>query len=56
MYRIIFLADAIVEIENAGKWYAEQQVGLDKRFTDTTLAAIENCNLTKLFTDQFTED
>ena len=48
MYRIIFLVEAIDEIEQAGKWYAAQQPDLDKRFTETILVTIERLQSDKI--------
>ena len=41
MYTIIFLTDAIIDIENAAEWYAERKEGLGDSFKEYTLAAIE---------------
>jgi plasmid stabilization system protein ParE len=48
MYKIIFLIEAIEDIENAGNWYEQKQYGLKKRFTDHILAAIEKIQSDKI--------
>lgn len=40
MYRVIFLEDAINEIEYAADWYRKQQYGLDNQFKDNVLNSI----------------
>ena len=41
MYRVVFLEEALAEIQSASIWYAEQQMGLDERFARNISDAIE---------------
>ena len=48
MYRIIFLLEAIDDIEGASRWYADKQEGLDSKFKDNILSAIERLQSDKV--------
>jgi plasmid stabilization system protein ParE len=48
MYRIIFLAGALHEIESARNWYGQQQPGVEEKFTENIFAAIEKLQSDKI--------
>ena len=48
MYRIIFLLEAVVDIESADRWYEDKQTNLGNRFKENTLAAIDKLQSDKI--------
>jgi toxin ParE1/3/4 len=48
MFRVIFLLEAIDDIESGGTWYFDKQAGLDSKFKDSILATIEKLQSDKI--------
>ena len=48
MYKVIFLLEAVIDIESADRWYEDKQTNLGSRFKDNTLAAIEKLQSDKI--------